>query len=95
MRENMWVMLKVKATRHPCYSADNFLHSDRRWSEGELSTSVGGKIQNSLSTLYRRVTKNGYDDNKNGFDNVGLLGSLNKGTRCYHETSVTICQPTS
>ena len=39
----MWVILKVKATRHPCYNADNFLHSDRRWSEGELSTSVGGK----------------------------------------------------
>jgi len=43
MRENMWVILKVKVTRHPCYSADNFLHSDRRWSEGELSPSVGGK----------------------------------------------------
>ena len=45
MRENMWVILKVKATRHPYYRADNFLHFARRWSEGDLSTSVGGKIQ--------------------------------------------------
>jgi hypothetical protein len=61
MRENMWVIQKVKVTRHPCYSADNFLHSDRRLSEGELSTSVGGKYIKSLSTLYHRVTKNGYE----------------------------------
>jgi len=50
----MWVILKVKATRYPCYSADNFLHSDRRWSEGELSTSVGGKTQ---CTAFRLCTK--------------------------------------
>ena len=47
MRENMWVMLKVKAIRHPCYSADNFLHSNRCWSEVELSTTVGVKYTNT------------------------------------------------
>lgn len=41
MREKMWVTLKVKATRYPRYSADNFLHSDDCRSEGELSSSVG------------------------------------------------------
>jgi hypothetical protein len=83
MRENMWVTLKVKVTRHPCYSADNFLHSDRRWSEGELWAK---NTQKSLSTLYHKVTKKCYEDSKTGFDNDGLLGSLNIGTICCTET---------
>ena len=54
MREKMWVILKVKATRHPCYSADNFLHADNRGSEGEHSPSVGEKTQNKTGNV--RIT---------------------------------------
>jgi hypothetical protein len=47
----MWVILKVKATRHPCYSAD-FLHADNRGSEGEHSPSVGEKTEQDRQCTY-------------------------------------------
>jgi hypothetical protein len=63
--------------------------------KGNLVRQWAENTQKRLSTLYHRVTKNGCEDNKTGFDNDGLLGPLNVGTICCPETSVNNYQPTS
>ena len=63
--------------------------------KGNLVYLWGENKQKRLSTLYHRVTKKCYEDNKTGFDNDGLLAPLNIGTICCSETSVNNYELTS
>ena len=59
--------------------------------KGNLVRMQAENTQNRLSTLYHRVTKKGYEDNKTGFDNDGLFGPLNIRPICCPETSESNC----